>query len=139
MALQYLEALRNAQLNAIEATIGTTPKLRIYSGSVPANCAASIGASACLLEEDLPSDWLAAASSASVAKAGTWSAAGTAAASTGTAATYYRIWDAAGTTCYIQGTVTVTGGGGDMTMDNVSIAENQVVTVNTFAIAAANS
>ena len=66
-------------------------------------------------------------------------AAGLAAAGTGTAATYYRIWDSAGTTCFIQGTVTATGGGGDMTMDNTSIAENQVVTVNTFSIAAGNA
>ena len=114
MSLQYSTALRNAQLDAIETAIGTTPKLRIYSGAVPANCAASIGASAVLVEEDLPSDWMGAASSASKAKAGTWSAAGAAAAGTGTAATYYRIWDAAGTTCFIQGTITVTGGGGPL-------------------------
>lgn len=139
MALQYSEALRNAQLDAIETTVGTAPKLRIYSGAIPANVAASIGASLTLMEEDCPSDWLAAASSGSKAKSGTWSAAGLAAAGAGTAATYYRIWDTAGTTAFIQGTVTITGGGGDMTVDNTSIAEAQVVTVNTFSIAAANS
>lgn len=139
MGLQYSAALRNAQLDAIETAIGTTPKLRIYSGAVPANCAASIGASLVLLEEDLPSDWMGAASGGSKAKSGTWSAAGLAAAGTGTPATYYRIWDAAGTTCFIQGTITAAGGGGDMTMDNTSIAENQVVTVNTYSIAAGNA
>jgi hypothetical protein len=39
----------------------------------------------------------------------------------------------------MQGSVTVTGGGGDMTMDNVSVANAQVATVNTFTINAANT
>jgi len=138
MALKYSETLRNAQLDAIETTVGTTPKLRLYSGAAPANCAAAATGDL-LWEEDLPSDWMAAASSGSKAKSGTWSAAGLAAAGTGTNAGYWRLYDSAGTTCHAQGTVTVTGGGGDLTMDNVNIAENQIITVNTFTIAAANS
>jgi hypothetical protein len=39
----------------------------------------------------------------------------------------------------MQGTVTATGGGGDMTLDNVSIASSQAVTVNTFTLTDANS
>lgn len=138
MALKYSETLRNAQLDAIETTVGATPKLRLYSGAAPANCAAAATGSL-LWEEDLPADWMAAAASGSKAKSGTWSAAGLAAAGTGTNAGYYRVYDSTGTTCHIQGTVTITGGGGEMTMDNPNIAENQVITVNTFAIDAANS
>jgi len=138
MALKYGTTLRNAQLDTIESHIGTSPKLRVYSGTAPADCATAASGTL-LLEITLPSDWMAAASSGSKAKSGTWSGTGAAGASTGTAAGYWRIYDSSATTCHMQGTVTVTGGGGDMTLDNTSIAQNQVVAVNTFSISALNA
>ena len=135
MALQYSVAVRNAQLDQLESTIGTAPLLRIYTGTPPADCATA--ASGTLLAEmTLPSDWLAAASSGSKAKSGTWS--DSSANNTGTAG-YWRIYDSAGTTCHAQGTVTATGGGGDLTLDNTSIASAQAVTINTFTISAGNA
>jgi hypothetical protein len=56
---------------------------------------------------------------------------GLAAAGAGTAATNFIVRNAAGTTIW-SGTVTATGGGGDMTLDNVSIAEDQVVNITGF-------
>jgi hypothetical protein len=41
MAVQLSTAVRNARLDVIESTIGTSAVLRIRSGSVPANCAAA--------------------------------------------------------------------------------------------------
>lgn len=84
----------------------------------------------------LPSDWLAAASSGSKAKSGTWQ--DTSADATGTAA-HFRIYASDGTTAHIQGTVTATGGGGDLTLDNTSIASGQAITISSFSITAANS
>lgn len=134
MALQESSAVRNARLDAIETTIGASPKLQVFTGAAPANCAtASSGTK--LLEIALPSDWMANASGASKAKSGTWADVGLAAGTAG----YWRIVDNAGTTCHLQGTVTATGGGGDMTLDNTSIAIGQSVTINTFSIAAANA
>ncbi len=133
MALQYSIAVNNARLDQVETTVGTAPKLQLRSGGVPANCAAA--ASGTLLAElTLPSDWMAAAASASKAKAGSWTGTGAAA---GTIA-HFRIVDTAGTTCHAQGTVTATGGGGDMTVDNTSIAISQAVTVNTFTLNSGN-
>ena len=134
MSLQYSVAVRNAQLDAKEATIGTAPKLRILTGSPPANCAAAETGSL-LVEMSLPSDWLAAASSGSKAKAGTWSGTASGAGTAG----YYRIADTAGTTCHEQGTVTATGNGGDMEVDNTSIASGQTVTVNSYTTTAGNA
>ena len=135
MALQYSVAVRNAQLDAVEVTVSTAPLLRIYSGSAPANCAAA--ASGTLLAEmTLPSDWMAAASSGSKALAGTWQDAS--ANATGTAG-HFRLYDSGGTTCHAQGTVTATGGGGDLTLDNVSIASGQSVTITSFTITAGNA
>ena len=134
MALQLSAAARNARLDAIEATAGTTAKLQLRSGAQPADCATA--ASGTLLAElTLPSDWMSAAAAGSKAKLGTWSGTGAAA---GTAA-HFRIVDNAGTTCHLQGSVTLTAGGGDMTLDNTSIAAAQAVTITSFTLTDANA
>jgi hypothetical protein len=132
MALQYGITTNNARLDAIETSIGTSAKLRIYTGSVPANCA-SAATGTLLIEITLPSDWMNAASSASKTKLGTWS--GTAS-GTGTAG-YFRIVDSAGTVTGIQGTAGMSGT--DLILDNSSIATSQTVTVNSFTLNAANT
>jgi len=89
-----------------------------------------------LAEMTLPSDWMAAASSGSKAMSGTWADAS--ANNTGTA-DFFRIWDSAGTTCHLQGTVTATGGGGDLTLDNTSIAAGQAVSITSFTLTDGNA
>jgi hypothetical protein len=138
MALQYSVTLRNNQLDQTESTVGTSAVLRLYSGSVPATTATAVSGTM-LASFSLPSDWMAAASSGTKVKSGTWSTTGDAGASTGTAAGYWRIWDSTVTTCHLQGTVTVTGGGGDLTLDNTSIASGQAVAISTFTLTAGNS
>ena len=130
MAFQFSDAARNAALDAVETAIGTTPILEIRSGAAPANCAAADSGTV-LATMTMPSDWMAAASGGSKAKSGTWQ--DVSADATGTAG-HFRIKDSGGTTCHIQGSVTATGGGGDMTLDNTSIASGQTVTINTFTI-----
>lgn len=130
MAFQFSAAARNAVLDAIETTIGTGPTLELRTGSAPANCAAADSGTV-LATMTLPSDWMAAASGGSKALAGTWQ--DTAADAAGTAA-HFRI--KAGATCHIQGTVTATGGGGDLTLDNPVLAVGQQVTITAFTISA---
>lgn len=101
---------------------------------MPANCAAADSGTK-LMEMSLPSDWMAAAASGTKAKSGTWSDVGLAAGTAG----YFRIYDTAFAACHLQGTVTATGGGGDMTLDNTSIAVSQTVTVNSFSLTDANA
>lgn len=126
MTIQLSDAVRNAMADQYETTIGTAPTIEIRTGSPPANCAAADSGSL-LATITLPSDWLTAASSGSKSKSGTWSVA---ASGTGTAG-HYRIKQ--GGTCHEQGTITATGGGGDMTVDNTSVASGQTVTVTTFS------
>jgi hypothetical protein len=38
--LQFSNTLRNARVNLVETTLGTSPKLRIMSGTIPTNVAA---------------------------------------------------------------------------------------------------
>lgn len=134
MTFQYSVAIRNAQLDAVEVTAGASAKLQIRSGAQPANCAAA-ATGTLLAEITLPADWMAAASAGSKVLAGTWTGTGVAA---GTAA-HFRLVDNVGTTCHAQGSITALGGGGDLTVDNTSIAASQTVTANTFTINAGNA
>lgn len=135
MTMQNSIALRNATLDARETAIGTAPKLQFRTGAQPANCATA--RSGTLLSElTLPSDWLSNAASGVKSLLGTWASTGLPAAGAGTTIGYYSIMDSAGTTCHEQGSVTVTGGGGDMTVDNVSIASGQAISVTTYQLTA---
>lgn len=132
MSFQFSTGARNAALDAIETAIGTSAILKIRSGAAPATCATADSGTV-LATLNLPSDWLAAASSGSKAKSGTWEDASADAAGT---AAHFRIYASDGTTCHTQGTVTITGGGGDMTLDNTNIASGQAITVTSFSITA---
>jgi hypothetical protein len=134
MGVQLSTSARNARLDQIETTVGVSAKLRIFTGAMPANCAAADSGTK-LAEMSLPSDWMAAASAGAKAKLGTWSDVGLAPGNAG----YFRIYDSAFAACGIQGTVTATGGGGDMTLDNINIAVGQTTTVNTFTLTDANA
>lgn len=131
MALQLSTSVRNAMLDAIETTVGTSAILEIRTGSVPATCATADSGSV-LVTYNLASDWAAAASSGSKALSST-PISGTAGA-TGTAG-HFRLKDSGGTTCHAQGTITATGGGGDMTVDNTTITSGQTVNVTSLTFA----
>lgn len=135
MAVQLSVAVRNARLDAVETNIGTSAVLRIRSGAPPATCATA-DSGTLLAEMSLPSDWMAAAASGSKALSGTWQDLSANAAGT---AGHFRIYDSGGTVCGIQGTITATGGGGDMTLDNTSIASAQQVTITSFTLTDANA
>jgi hypothetical protein len=134
MALQLSVTARNDRLNQFETTVGTSPVLEIRSGSPPADCATA-DSGTLLASMTLPSDFMAAAASGSKAKSGTWE--DLTANATGTAG-HFRLKSSGGTV-HLQGTVTATGGGGDMTIDNTSIASGQAVTVTGFTLSDANA
>lgn len=131
MAVQWSTTLRNALLDQIATTIGASPHIEIWSGAMPAN-AATASSGTKLAKFDLAATFSDAAASgvknicksASLPVSTTGLAAGTAG--------YYRIFATDDSTCHEQGTVTVTGGGGDMTIDNTSIAVAQTVQITGF-------
>ena len=127
MTIQLGTTLRNNMIGQYETSVGTTPKLQIRSRAQPANCAAA-DSGTLLAELTLPSDWMTAASGGAISLNGTWTGTGAAA---GTAA-HYRLKDSAGSVCHEQGSVTLTGGGGDLTLDNTNIAVSQVVNVTSW-------
>lgn len=135
MTVQLSVAVRNARLDAIETTAGTAAILTIRTGAQPANCAAA-NSGTVLATVNLPSDYLANASSGTKAKSGTWE--DTSADNAGTAA-HWRLHDSTATTCHAQGSVTATGGGGDLTVDNVVFAAAQDFLVTSWTFTDGNA
>ena len=135
MAIQFSVAVRNARLDAVETAIGASAVLKVRTGAAPASCATA-DAGTVLATVNLPSDWMAAAASGSKSLSGTWQDAS--ADASGTAA-HFRLYATDGTTCHLQGTVTQTGGGGDMQVDNSSFSSGQQFTVTSFTLTDGNA
>lgn len=127
MAVQYSTDYRDAANDLFETTVGAAPLLKAYTGAQPANCAAAATGTN-VANGTLPSDWLTASSGGVKNLNGTWTMTG---AATGTLG-YYRIYNSAGTVCHEQGSITATGGGGDMTVDNTSVVNGQTINVVSF-------
>lgn len=144
MAVKYSTQVREAMLDAIETATGANANLIFYTGSAPAKCsdAATGSVVATLALTGNGGDWMAAASSTNnvttKAKHGssTWTAQASLAGTN--VVGYYRIYNSGNTVCHEQGTVTTAGGGGDMILDNTSVAQNQTITVVTKVITAGN-
>jgi len=124
MAVQHSVAVRNARADAKETAIGASAKLQLWTGSPPASCAAS-DSGTMLAEFALASDWATAASGGVKAFAAVTPVNAVAGGIVG----HYRIKDSTGATCHEQGTVTLTGGGGDLTIDNTTTNSGQEVQV----------
>jgi hypothetical protein len=135
MAIQLSAAVRNARLDAIETAVGTSAVMKIRTGAQPANVAAADSGTV-LATLALPSDWMAAASGGDKSKSGTWQDASADAAGT---AAHFRIYASDGTTPHLQGSITLTGGGGDLTVDNTSLASGQTFTITSFTLTDGNA
>lgn len=135
MAVKMSVAVRNGLLDAIETAIGTGAVMKLRTGAPPTNITdADSGTVVATLT--LPSDWMAAASGGTKALSGTWQ---DASADAGGTVAHFRIYASNGTTQHIQGTVTDTGGGGDLTLDNSVVTTGQSITITTFTLTAPNA
>jgi len=135
VTIKLSEAVRNARLDAIETAIAASAVLKIRTGAPPTNISDADSGSV-LATLALPADWMAGAANGSKAMAGTWQDASADAAGT---AGHFRIYANDGTTQHIQGTVTISGGGGDMELDNNVIAAGQSVTITSFTLTDGNA
>lgn len=124
MAVTTSNAVKNARLDAISTAWGATPKLRLYSGTMPANASASLSGNTLIVEvTPVP-----AAASGAVKDILGGSKTGTAVATQ--TATFYRLYDTTGATCHEQGTVGTSGT--DLVIDNTSISSGQTVNFNSW-------
>jgi hypothetical protein len=127
MTIQLSATVRDARLDAIEAAIGASAIMRIRSGAPPANVGLA-DTGTVLATIALPADWMLAASNGVKSISGTWS--DLSADAPGTAG-HFRIYSSGGT-CHLQGTITATGGGGDMELDGTVFAATQEFSITSF-------
>jgi hypothetical protein len=131
MTIQLSVAVRNAMLDAIENAVGASAVVKMRSGPPPAsNAAADTGTVIAVI--NLASDWAAAAAAGVKAFSNT-PLTDNSADNAGTIA-HYRVYASDGVTCHMQGTVTLTGGGGDMTVDNNVVQAGQVFSITSWSI-----
>jgi hypothetical protein len=132
MSLQFSTTYRNALLDQLATTLGGSEVVKFFTGSLPANCAAADSGTK-VAEFDLAasSDWAAASGGTKALASLPLSVTGAAAGVAG----YFRFYDA-GAVCHMQGTLTLTGGGGDMTLDNTNIQSGQTVKITGFTLTA---
>ncbi len=134
MPLQFAVALRNDILSAIAARVGVASQLKMFTGAPPAD-AAAIDFGTVVATVEVPDTPFNAPASGQMTKAGTWE--DPAADAAGTLG-HFRIYEDAGTTVLFQGTITATGGGGDMEVDNTVVALGQTITINTLTLTTQN-
>lgn len=132
MALQFTSTLRNGWLTSLNTALGTSAQLNIYSGSPPANVAA--GPTGTLLSSGVRGNAAGWGSVTGGVLTGAVFGSDTSAAATGTAG-YFR-WLDSSLNVVMQGTVTGTGGGGDMTMTATGIVAGDTVSVSSWTITA---
>ena len=130
MAITVNTTHRNTMLDGIDATYNSAT-LTVRSGAAPG--AGSAAAGTVLATVTLPADAFAAASGGTKAKAGTWSDAS--ADATGTAAHFRAV--ATGGEIF-EGTVTVTGGGGDLQLASVALVAGVPFTITSFNLSLSN-
>lgn len=130
MATRIADAARSASTDAIVDRIDAgagAGTLKIYTGSQPAD--ADDAESGTLLVTITLSDPAYGAASNGVASlSGTPSGTAVAAGTAG----YFRVEDSTGANVF-DGSVTATGGGGDLELDNTSIASGQSVTISSLS------
>lgn len=128
MAVKWSSTVRNAVLDAWETAIGTSAVVKFYTGSAPS----AVGDSATgtlIATFNLGSDWADAASNGSKAFASV--PLSVTAAASGTLG-YYRI-AASGGTVHEQGSITETGGGGDVIVDAAAVTSGQTVRITSWS------
>jgi hypothetical protein len=125
--------LRNALLDAIETAVGVSPILKLRTGASPGD--GDVPSTGTVIATmNLPSDWMAAASGGSKALLGTWQDLGR---------------------CHRHGRALrtlqerrhardprqrhATGGGGDITLDNVSVNAGQAISITSWTLIAPNA
>lgn len=130
MTVHSSVAVRNAMLDAVEATIGASPVLKIIAGTMP-SATADADAGTVLATFTLNSDWAGAASGGIKTITGV-PYQDTAADASGEAS-HWRLLDSSGT-CHLQGDVTATGGGGSMTLASTSLTLSGLVQITSWTM-----
>lgn len=129
MTIQYSTAFRNASLDLMTTTLGAGWKINLRSGAQPANVGTA--SSGTVVATYTPTaDAAASGAKAMVGTASLPLSVNASAANAG--GTMHYELTTSGDVVHERGSVTVTGGGGDITIDNMTIANGQAVQITGF-------
>src|SRR5882672_3953107 len=124
MTLRYNSALRTAQATAIATEAGSGAQIKLYTGTQPASVAAA--ATGTLLGT------LVVAGTFGTAATGVLTfntvTSDTSADNPGTAG-WFRVMKSDGTTGVLDGAITATGGGGDMTLNTTTVTAGGTIAI----------
>lgn len=132
MALTFTTAVKNARADAISTQVGSNGKIRIYSGTVPADANAALSSNT-LLAELACSTTFAASASGGVLTVNTITQ-DTSADATGTA-TFFRVLKS-DNTVILQGAVGTSGS--ELNLNTTSISAGAAVSITAFTLTEAN-
>ena len=124
MTIQNSTTFRNAALDLLTTTLGAGWKLKLRTGAQPADVATA--SSGTVVATYTPT--AAAAASGSKTMVSSPPITVNASAANGGGAMHYELTTSADVV-HERGTVTATGGGGDLTIDNLNIASGQAVNI----------
>lgn len=134
MTAKMTNAAAIAALNAATALVGASGKIRIYSGTVPTDADAALSGNTVLAEFAGSADFFPDATDGTGKATTTANAISndTSADATGTA-TFFRILTSANAAVF-QGSITATGGGGDITVSTVSIVAGATISITSLVL-----
>ena len=132
MAITYTTTVKNAKLDALTTACGTSPLLRIYDGTPPANAGTALSGNTLLASLAMSATPFPAASSGALTANAITSATASA---TGTAS-FFRILKSDATTVIAQGTVGTSGA--DLNLNSTAITSGGTVAVSSLVITSAN-
>jgi hypothetical protein len=132
VAVQFSDAVRNAELDSIETTVGASAVLKLRTGAQPATVATADSGTV-VATMALPADWMSAAAAGVKSKLGTWE--DVSADNPGTIA-HWRLYQSDGTTAHAQGTAGTAGT--DLILDNNVVLAGQNILITAWAFTAGN-
>lgn len=132
MALSLSTAIRNGMLDQITSNVGANARLRIYSGTRPANPAAAITGT--LLADLACNATFAPAASGGVL---TLNAITSATASATGTASHFRIWNSGATVAMIDGDVAVSAS--DLNFSTVAFSSGATISISSLTISIGNA
>lgn len=133
MAIKYSTTIIGDRLTTLNTDIGTSAKLRLYSGTRATNVNTAIGAQVMLCELICNASAFGSVGSGLLTAGAI--ANGTAAAGAPTTATWFRLYKSDGTTACIDGDVSTSGS--DLNLTSTSITAGQTCSVTSFVITGA--
>lgn len=133
MAVTYTTLLKNAQLDALDTYCGSSPLLRIYDGTPPADANTALSSNTLLATLTMSATPFGAASGGTLTAASISN--DSSADATGTAS-FFRILQSDATTVVLQGSVSTSGA--DLNLNTTSIVSGGPVAVSSLVITGGN-